>query len=117
MHLNMDKLRNAELVSDPFSYCVVPGFLGQDSLRRINETYPTIEKGGSFPIDSLDAGMMVKEVIQELDGPEFEAAISEKFGVELNGRPKMYSLRGYTRAKDGRITPTPRTRLLPSCSI
>jgi hypothetical protein len=47
--------------------------------------------------------MTIREVIAELDGPEFQAAIEEKFGVALEGRPKMYSLRGYTRAKDGQI--------------
>jgi hypothetical protein len=47
--------------------------------------------------------MTIKEVIDELDGPEFETAIAAKFGVVLDGRPKMYSLRGYTRAKDGQI--------------
>ena len=51
----------------------------------------------------LDASMAIKEVIDELDGPEFEAAIADKFGVDLDGKPKMYSLRGYTRAKDGQI--------------
>ena len=103
MHLNLQRLSDAELVSEPFEYCVVPGFLGPDSVRRINETYPTIDKGGSFPIDSLDTGMAIKEVIDELDGAAFETAIAEKFGVDLDGRPKMYSLRGYTRAKDGRL--------------
>src|SRR5262249_12486065 len=34
---------------------------------------------------------------------EFQSVIEEKFAVELGGRPKMYSLRGYTRAKDGQI--------------
>ena len=47
--------------------------------------------------------MTIKQVIEELDGPEFEQIIAERFGVELAGRPKMYSLRGYTRAKDGQI--------------
>ena len=103
MHLNLQKLQDAELVNEPFEYCIVPGFLGPESVRRINETYPTIDKGGSFPIDSLDTGMTIKEVIDELDGAEFEAAIARKFGVDLDGRPKMYSLRGYTRAKDGRL--------------
>lgn len=102
-HLNLDRLRAAKLETDPFLFTVVPGFLSADSLRRINETYPKIERGGSFPIESLDAGMTIKEVIDELDGPEFQAAIEEKFGVELDGRPKMYSLRGYTRSKDGQI--------------
>jgi len=102
-HLDLMKLREAKLVTDPFEYVIVPGFLGAESLRRINATYPPINAGGSFPIESLNAGMTIKEVIDELDGPEFEAAIADKFGVGLTGRPKMYSLRGYTRAKDGQI--------------
>ena len=102
-HLNLDRLRAAKLETDPFMFTVVPGFLSPDSLRRINETYPKIDRGGSFPIESLDAGMVIKEVIDELDGPEFQAAIEEKLGLDLEGRPKMYSLRGYTRSKDGQI--------------
>lgn len=102
-HLNLDRLRAAKLETDPYLFTIVPGFLSAESLRRINQTYPKIDRGGSFPIESLDAGMTIKEVIDELDGPEFQSAIEEKFGVELTGRPKMYSLRGYTRGKDGQI--------------
>ncbi len=102
-HLDLDKLRSAELHEEPFQYCIVPGFLGADSIAKVNATYPDIDSGGSFPLESLDAGMVIKEVIDELDGPAFEAAIAEKFNVDLSERPKMYSLRGYTRAKDGRL--------------
>lgn len=102
-HLNIDKLQAAKLETEPYLYTVVPGFLSPESVSRINATYPNIEKGGSYPIESLEENMTIKEVIDELDGPEFQKAISEKFNVELEGRPKMYSLRGYTRAKDGQI--------------
>ena len=102
-HLILDKLRAAKIETDPFNYTIVPGFIGPDSVTRINATYPQIEKGGSYPIESLDDNMAIKEVIAELDSPEFEALIEEKFDVELDNRPKMYSLRGYTRAKDGSI--------------
>jgi hypothetical protein len=102
-HLNIDKLRAAKLETDPYLFTVVPGFLSPDTVKRINATYPKIEKGGSFPIEMLEENMAIKEVIGELDGPDFEKAIAEKFGVDLSGRPKMYSLRGYTRAKDGQI--------------
>jgi SM-20-related protein len=101
--LNLDKLRAATVETDPFHYTIVPGFLATDTVARINATYPKIEKGGSYPIESLEGTMAIKSVIDELDGPAFEALIAEKFGVELDGRPKMYSLRGYTRAKDGSI--------------
>jgi hypothetical protein len=102
-HLNIDKLKAAKLESEPYLYTVVGGFLSPESVSRINATYPKIEKGGSYPIESLEANMAIKEVIDELDGPEFQRAIAEKFDVDLEGRPKMYSLRGYTRAKDGQI--------------
>jgi hypothetical protein len=102
-HLNLDKLRAAKLETDPYLWTLVPGFLSPESVARINATYPNIEKGGSYPLEMLDENMTIKEVIDELDGPEFEKIIAEKFGVDLGGRPKMYSLRGYTRAKDGQI--------------
>ena len=102
-HLNIDRLRNAAIATEPFEYVVIPGFLSPETVSRINATYPKIETGGSYPIESLEANMAIKAVIDELDAPEFETAVAEKFNVELNGRPKMYSLRGYTRAKDGQI--------------
>ena len=102
-HLELDKLKAARVETQPYNYTIVPAFLRAESVARINATYPKIDKGGSYPVESLEAGMAIKEVIEELDSPAFEAVIAEKFGVELAGRPKMYSLRGYTRAKDGQI--------------
>jgi SM-20-related protein len=102
-HLAIDKLKAAKIETEPYLYTIVPGFLAPATVSRINATYPKIDRGGSYPIESLDASMAIKEVIDELDGPQFEAVIAERFGVELAGKPKMYSLRGYTRGKDGQI--------------
>jgi hypothetical protein len=111
-HLNIDRLKAAMRETDPFEYIVVPGFLSPESVRRINATYPKIEKGGSYPLEMLEESMAIKEVIDELDAPEFESAVAEKFGVDLAGRPKMYSLRGYTRAKDGQIHTDSRDKII-----
>lgn len=102
-HLNLDKLRDARIETEPYEYVIVPGFLSPQTVAAINASYPRIEKGGSYPIESLEAGTAIKEVVDELDGPAFEAVIADKFGVALSGRPKMFSLRGHTRAKDGQI--------------
>jgi SM-20-related protein len=102
-HLNLDMLRAAKVETDPFLYTILPGFLSPATVSKINTTYPKIEKGGSYPVESLEANMGIKAVIDELDGPDFEKLIEQKFDVQLAGRPKMYSLRGYTRAKDGSI--------------
>lgn len=111
-HLQIDKLAAARIETEPYEYVIVPGFLTADSLRRINETYPPINQGGSFPIESLNTQMVIKEVIDELDGPAFQKLIEQKFGVDLEGRPKMYSLRGYTRGKDGQIHTDSRDKII-----
>jgi len=102
-HLDIEKLQSTAKTTDPFEYVIVPNFLSTDGLRKVNETFPNIEAGGSYPIESLQDTMAIRDVIAELDGPQFEAAVAEKFDVDLAGKPKMYSLRGYTRSKDGRI--------------
>jgi SM-20-related protein len=111
-HLNIAKLEATPVQTVPFEYVIVPGFLSAGSVRAINMTYPNIEKGGSYPVESLDAGMAIKDVIEELDSPQFEAAIAAKFGVELEGKPKMYSLRGYMRTKDGQIHTDSRDKII-----
>ena len=102
-HLKLEQLAAANIETEPYDYVIVPNFLSAESLKRINETYPPINQGGSFPVESLQSTMTIKEVIEELDGPAFQKLIEQKFGVDLNERPKMYSLRGYTRGKDGQI--------------
>ena len=88
-HLNLDKLRAANIEKTPYTYTVVQGFLSPESLAQINATYPNIEKGGSYPLDSLNDNMIIKEVIDELDGAEFQNVVADKFDVDLDERPKM----------------------------
>jgi hypothetical protein len=108
----MERLLLAQVEREPFAYLIVPGFLSASSLARINATYPAISKGGSYPVDMLDDGMVIKQVLAELDRPEFEAVIAEKFGMALRGHPKMFSLRGYLRAKDGEMHTDSRDKLI-----
>ncbi len=102
VQLKIDLLKKADLRSDPFEYTIVPGFLPPDSLQEIVSSYPTL-KGGSYPLEAVDVPPAVQALVDHMDGPEFEQAIEEKFGVTLTGQPKMYSLRGYCRNSDGKI--------------
>jgi SM-20-related protein len=102
-HLDMRRLKSVDVVLEPFEFAIVPEFVGAATIDRVNATFPNISSGGSYPIESLTSDMAIKDVISELDSDEFEKVVEEKFGVTLSGYPKMYSLRGYTRAKDGRI--------------
>lgn len=101
-HLNLAKLKETPLATEPYEYIVVPGFLSPETLHQVIENYPKI-KGGSYPLETVDVSPALNDVIQEMDGPLFEEAIAKKFNVDLEGKPKMYSLRGYCRKTDGKI--------------
>lgn len=100
--LNLDTLAATELQREPYEYVIVPGFLSPESLKRVVGDYPDL-KGGSYPLEEVAMTPALQALISELDGPEFERIIAEKFRVVLAGKPKMYSLRGYCRASDGKI--------------
>jgi hypothetical protein len=100
--LNLDKLAKAELKTEPFEYVIVSGFLSPENLRRVVGDYPDL-KGGSYPLEEVAMTRALEELVGELDGPEFERMVAQKFRVDLAGKPKMYSLRGYCRASDGKI--------------
>ena len=102
-HIDLDGLAKAKLRTDPFEYTIVPGFLAADSLNRVIKTYPDIFKGGSYPLETVSVPPDLQQVVDQLNGVEFEKTIEKKFDVALAGMPKMYSLRGYCRKSDGKI--------------
>ena len=100
--LNIAKLEAASLQTEPYEYVIVPGFLSPDALKYVVANYPKLSSG-SYPLEEVESTKALDEVIAELDSPAFERAIERKFDVALSGKPKMYSLRGYCRATDGKI--------------
>jgi len=110
--LRLDKFRDAPLVTDPFSYVVVTGFLDQDALDAVRRDFPSVPGPGSHPPAQLDIHGRFKALVDELLGPEFERAVSEKFSIDLSGRPTMYTVRGFCRARDGKIHPDSETKLI-----
>lgn len=102
-HLNIEKLKATPLEQMPYEHIIVPGFLSEETVQQVIGSYPDISKGGSFPLDTVKVSDILNDVITEMDGPDFEQAVAEKFSVDIKGRPKMYSLRGYCRKTDGKI--------------
>lgn len=101
--LNLDALRATPLESEPYAYLIVPGFLSASAIEAANADFPAIEGAGSYPVGELDPGPRFRALLEELAGAAFEAAMAEKFAVELGGLPTIFTVRGRCRAKDGQI--------------
>jgi SM-20-related protein len=101
--LNLDVFADTPLVTDPYEHLIVPGFLDQGMIDGSTSDFPDVAKAGLFPTTEVSCTGGFQRLLDALDGPEFEAAIAEKFSVDVAGLPKLFTVRGRAQPKDGRI--------------
>jgi hypothetical protein len=101
--LDLDAIANAPVVTEPFPFFTARNVLGTRNLAAIDRDFPDIVKPGIFPLSELTFGASFRALVDEIEGSELEAVIGEKFQIELSDKPLMVTVRGYCRARDGRI--------------
>lgn len=111
-YIDIDRLRAAPLQTDPYDYVVIPNFVKPDRLKDVLADYPDVPGPGSHPPSVLDIRGHFHGLMAELDEEPFRKAVEEKFGVDLAGRPTMYTVRGFTRATDGKIHTDSETKII-----
>ena len=112
LFLNEEKLNLAKVKKEFFPYFHVENALSLelDSLDLIND-FPDIESGGSFPSDDLAEGF-IKQLVQELEGDEFKSILENKLDIDLQETEVITTLRGYSRARDGKIHTDSQSKVL-----
>jgi len=105
-------LERTPLQRDPFDYVVVPDFVRPEQFAAVLADYPAVPGPGSHPPAELDIHGRFAALMAELLGPAFRAAVERKFGIDLTGRPTMYTVRGYVRDKDGSIHTDSTTKII-----
>lgn len=111
-YIDIDRLRATPLETDPYDYVVVPQFVKPDRLKEVLADYPDVPGPGSHPPSVLDIRGNFHALMAELDQEPFRKAVEEKFGIDLTGRPTMYTVRGFTRATDGKIHTDSETKII-----
>ena len=110
--LKLDVLRSTPLERDPFEYVIVRDFVDHEKLKEVLADYPQVPGPGSHPPAGLKISGHFKKLMDELlDGP-FRKIVEEKFDIDLSGRPTMYTVRGFCRARDGKIHTDSKTKLI-----
>ncbi len=101
--LDLERFAAAPLVPDPFDHVIVPGFVREAACAKIEPDFPVIDSGGSYPAAALSGGPEFDAFLGDLESQALRQAVEAKFDIDLTGRPAMITLRGQSRAKDGRI--------------
>ena len=74
--------------------------------------FPPLGGHGSFPLAAQACGAAFARLAAELEGDDLRREIAEKFALDLDGRPTMITLRGFSDGKDGRIHTDSATKLI-----
>ncbi|MGQ0741928.1 MAG: 2OG-Fe(II) oxygenase [Alphaproteobacteria bacterium] len=111
--LDFDALRRTPLKTDPYEYVVVPQFVIPDAFPRVLADFPVTRGAGSFPVGDLDISGAMQDLLDEMSGPEFRAAIEDKFGVDLSSRPTTFTVRGWcSRSRDGNVHTDSKSKII-----
>ena len=101
--LNLDAVSAAKTSKSPYPYFVVDRSVTEHFVDEILKDFPDITAGGSFALSEVNPGPRFTELLEELNGADFRNIISNKLELDLRDRPMVITLRGISRAKDGRI--------------
>ena len=112
MTLDLQRFEQTPLNREPFEYLVVPEFVKPQVREAISDDYPKVKKAGSFPLSEVTFGPKFKALTDDLNGPEFRAAVGRKFLIDLTGRPTMITVRGRCSEKDGKIHTDSKTKII-----
>lgn len=110
--LDLSVFRQAPLNAEPFKHLVVRDFITPSWAEAALHDFPMIDHAGLLPVEATRPGPVFNTVLNELRAPEVTRAFSEKFGLDLTGRPTMVTIRGRSQEKDGRIHTDSAAKLL-----
>jgi SM-20-related protein len=101
--LNVSALRSSSLARDPFDHVIVDDFVPADAAPKVAADFPKITATGSFPLSEISYGPEFSKLIDELNGPDFERAIGDVFGLDLSQYHRVITIRGRVGSHDGSV--------------
>ena len=101
--LNLQPISKVAVADEPFKFFAADGTLDENDLTAIAHDFPSIDRPGLYPLETLTYGPAFAKLIDDVKSPELAKVVGDKFGVDLIGLPLMITVRGQAQAKDGRI--------------
>lgn len=110
--LDLARLDAAPLQREPFEFVLVDSFLRADTVEALVGDFPSVGGAGSYPVGRLRYGPAFARLLVELEDAPLRRAIADKFAIDLDGRPTMITVRGFSDGKDGYIHTDSATKLI-----
>ncbi|MBD2859951.1 2OG-Fe(II) oxygenase [Spongiibacter sp. KMU-158] len=110
--LNLQAIKDAPLQLDPYPFFTLDRSINSEKVDNIINAFPALPDGGSYNLEDTESAPAFEEFTRAIDSVEFRQLLCEKFDVDVMNLPMMMTLRGHSRAKDGRIHSDSKTKVL-----
>src|SRR5436305_12944113 len=101
--IDYDAIRAARAQHDPYDYMVGRGSLRADWIPALRESFPDLKLTGFHPLSQMKITDAFGKLIEEMEGPEFTAAVSEALGIDRLPHPTLITVRKVSAAHEGNI--------------
>ena len=101
--IDYDVIRRAELHRTPYDYTIGTGAIREEWIPALRESFPDIKLTGFHPLSQMKVEGVFARLIDEIEGPEFTAAVSQALGIDLSPYPTLITVRKVSAAHEGRI--------------
>ncbi|MGA3302677.1 MAG: 2OG-Fe(II) oxygenase [Methylovirgula sp.] len=102
-YIAIEKFERTPVAANPFPHLIVRNFLSKEKLAQISADFPDLPGPGAFPPRALRLKGTFAGLMDELCAPWLRRAVEEKFGIDLAGRPLVWTVRGHVRERDGSV--------------
>lgn len=110
--LNLEAVRSAALVTEPFDFLVAPNAFAPGTLEQINQDYPEIESAANHELENLTSGPAFAALMEELQGPALAAELGRIFAMDLPALPTTVTVRKFCERTDGNIHTDHKSKVL-----
>ena len=85
--INLSAVNNAQHSRDPYDHLLASSFLKEDAVEELRRDFPQIDKPGYLTVDEVKLHGRFKQLIEELESPEFTEEISKKWARTCTPTP------------------------------
>lgn len=105
-------IENAAVQQTPYPFFGIDNVFADESHQALLRDFPTLNDGGSFPLESIELKGELARLVDEIEGEQFRSVMAKKFDVDLSDKPIVITARGFSRQKDGRNHTDSKTKLI-----
>jgi SM-20-related protein len=101
--LNIEALERSSLSRDPYDFVIVDDFVPGGAIVPLSKDFPNVPTTGSYPLSELSYGPIFAQLIDELNGPDFQRAMAKVFDIDLSKYVRVITIRGRVGSHDGSV--------------